>query len=135
MQGTDMLQNDLRTVPGRIEQTDATPCDRCGLNHAVLNVEIIGRTLVRKVRGPAHRLKAYGGAFGFSARFWDAHARDIDELIIFDETSGEVFRGKAEAFAQAYRQTFSPAFGPQIVIPLSVLERFADVAEFNFWAQ
>lgn len=130
-----MIQSYLRPRVYQQRGSHTEFCPRCGLSHAALNVEITDRMLVRKVRGPKHRLKAYGGAFGFSAPFWDAHANEIDELIIKDEESGEVFRGNAAVFAQAHRQTFSPIFGQQLVIPLHALERFADDAEFQFWRQ
>ncbi len=130
-----MIENDLQTRPNQQGEAKTEGCARCGLNHAALNVEISDRTLVRKVRGQKHRLKAYGGSFGFSAPFWDAHSAEIDELIIMDQESGEVFHGHAEVFAQAHRQTFSAAFGPQIVIPIHALERFEDVGEFNFWRE
>ncbi len=130
-----MIRSYLRSRADQQEGNQTEFCNRCGLNHAVLNVEIIGRTLIRKVRGPAHRLKAYGGAFGFSARFWDAHIAEIDELIVIDEATGEVFRGKVESLGELHRQVFSPAFGLQVVIPIHVLERFQDAGEFLFWAQ
>jgi hypothetical protein len=98
-------------------------CATCGKNHAALGVEFYGRVLVRRVHGEKQRLRAYGGAFGFAAGFWDVHAGDFDALVIRDTDTGEVWRGDRQAIARVYRQMFDAQSGLQIVVPLSHLER------------
>jgi len=98
-------------------------CATCGKVHAALGVQLVGRVLVRRVHDAAHRLRAYGGAFGFTAAFWDAHAGDFDALVIRDTDTGEVWRGDRFALARVYRQTFDGQSGLQVVVPLSHLER------------
>ena len=97
-------------------------CEKCNLVHAALNVELRGRTLIRRARR-SHRLRVSGGAFGFSAQLIGRHADDIKEIVIRDLDSGEVFRADAKLLAHADRMTLNPAFGSQIILPLSAMTR------------
>ncbi len=97
-------------------------CAQCGLGHALLGVRFADGTLIRRVRGDRHRLRILGGAFAFNARFWDAHRREFDEVLIQDVVSGRVWYANPRALSKTVRKTLDPFAGEQVILPLSALE-------------
>lgn len=93
-------------------------CTKCGHDHQKLGVRIEKRVLYRSAIS-GHRVKAFGGAWGFSAKFWDAHRPEFDRIQITERDTRHVYRATTTTFDQhAYREILSAGYGLQVVLPL-----------------
>lgn len=98
-------------------------CPKCGMDHARLGLQLVGKVLCRRVHGSRHRLQAHGGAYCFSVAFWDSHREDFAAVQIHDDVDGSIYYADATALQRAFRQTFNPAVGPQVVIPIGIMAK------------
>lgn len=115
----------------RSARTPARVCGQCGLSHAALGLEIVGRVLWRTVTSQDQVLKAAGGSYAIAARFWDAHRRDFDEMKIDDRTIGETLRASAQALAHVWRAVFNQAYGEQVAISRKAICDAAQIGEIE----
>lgn len=93
-------------------------CTVCKHDHARLGVRIENRTLYRSAVS-SHRVRAYGGAWAFVARFWDTHRHEFDFVQIAERDTGHTYRASAEIFdVCAFREILNPLFGLQVILGL-----------------
>ena len=93
-------------------------CTACTHDHARLGVRIENRTLYRSAVS-SHRVRAYGGAWAFVARFWDTHRHEFDFVQIAERDTGHVYRASAGLFDMcAFREILNPLFGLQVILGL-----------------
>lgn len=111
----------------RSARTPARVCGQCGLVHSKLGLEIVGRVLWRTVTDRGQVLGAGGGSYAITARFWDAHRRDFDEMKIDDRTIAETLRANAQALAHVWRAVFNQAYGEQVVISRKAIRDAAQI--------
>ena len=101
-------------------------CERCGLHHETLNVAVGDGLLFRRARASQHRLRLFGGAWGFSARLIDAHLAEIERVQVLDEETAQLFEcGWKTLLREGVRRVLDPRAGMQIILPL----RFWSVTE------
>lgn len=94
-------------------------CSECGLNHQVLNVEVGGGLLFRRVRGAQHRLRLFGGSWGFSEQLIKMHLSEIQRVQVLDESTNELFECSWRTLVrESVRRVLDPRAGMQLILPL-----------------
>ncbi len=89
-------------------------CEKCGLNHQALGLSLTDGILIRHARGSRHILRAFD-AWAFAAKFWDAHAQEIERVQILDDESGTLYRADRSEFDRfAFRKNLG--FGEQFIL-------------------
>ncbi len=104
----------------------APRCELCGHSHARLNVRIENKNLLRTVTKDTQRIRAFGGAWGFNAQFWDAHSAQIHRVQVLDAATGLLYHASIDDFVRyAFRRVLdkSGRAGEQIIMP------------FRYWKQ
>lgn len=94
-------------------------CNQCGLHHEVMNIAIGSGLLFRRARGSQHRLRLFGGAWGFNARLIDAHLGEIGRVQVLDEETAQLFECSWRTLVrEGVRRALDPRAGMQIILPL-----------------
>lgn len=103
----------------KASRNHAPRCAECGHSHRALNIEIADKVLFRTARASQHQVRAFGGAWAFSARLWDAHSAEIHRVQVLDTESGTLYHADIDTVVRySFRRVLDPRAGQQVVLPL-----------------